>query len=119
MATITTHTLNSVDGTHAGGIAVSVYRLEADGGRTELFSSTTDDGGRLTQEIPLDGGDATAKYEMVLDTGPYFEALGLGESEQPICSEVVYRFKMPDPSARYHIPMMLSPNSYSIWWSSL
>ena len=119
MATITTHTLNSVDGTHAGGIPVSLYRLEAGGGRTELFSLATDDGGRLSQDVSLDGSDPTAKYEMVLETGPYFEDLGLGDSEQPICSEVVYRFRMPDPAARYHIPMMLAPNSTSIWWSSL
>ena len=119
MATITTHTLNSVDGSHAGGIPVSLYRLEAGGGRTELFSLTTDDGGRLSQDVSLDGSNPAVKYELVLETGRYFEALGVGASEQSICTEVVYRFKMPNPAARYHIPMMLAPNSTSIWWSSL
>lgn len=119
MATITTHTLNSVDGTHAGGIPVSLCRIEPDGRRTELFSLATDDGGRLSQDVSLEGSDPAAKYEMILETGPYFEALGLGNCEQLTSTEVVYRFKMPDPAARYHIPMMLAPNSTSIWWSSL
>ena len=60
MATLTTHTLNSVDGTHADGIPVSLFRLEADGSRTELFKSATDDGGRLSQEVALDGSPPDA-----------------------------------------------------------
>ena len=119
MATITTHTLNSINGTHAGGIPVSLFRLEADGTRTELFRSATDAGGRLSHEVSLAGSASDAKYELVLDTGPYFAAQGLGDLKQPVCSDVVFRFAMPDHDARYHIPMMLSPNSYSVWWSSL
>ena len=34
-----------------------------------------------------------------------------------IMAEVVVRFSMADITARYHIPVILSPNSYSIWWS--
>ena len=47
MATLSTHTLNSVDGTHAGGISVTLTRIDADGRRTELFRQATDEGGRL------------------------------------------------------------------------
>ncbi|NNE22015.1 MAG: hydroxyisourate hydrolase [Rhizobiales bacterium] len=119
MATLTTHTLNSVDGTHAGGIPVSLYRIEPDGTRTELFRSATDDDGRLGQEVALDASMPHAGYEMVLETGPYFEARGQRDPGQPVCSDVVFRFKMPDAQARYHIPFMLAPNSYSVWWSSL
>jgi 5-hydroxyisourate hydrolase len=35
-----------------------------------------------------------------------------------IMREIVLRFEMPDPSAQYHMPVILSPNSYSAWWSS-
>ena len=35
-----------------------------------------------------------------------------------ILKEVVIRFAMPDPTGSYHIPLMLAPNSYSVWWSS-
>lgn len=119
MATLTTHTLNSVDGTHAGGIPVSLFQIEADGTRTELFKSATDEGGRLSQQVPLGSSARDTRYEMVLETGHYFEARGQRDASQPICSDVVFRFMMPDPDAAYHIPMMLAPNSYSVWWSSL
>lgn len=119
MATLTTHTLNSVDGTHAGGIPVSLFRIEVDGARTELLKSATDQDGRLSQEVSLAASAPDANYEMVLETGPYFEAQGQRSTNQSICSDIVFRFKMPDPDAAYHIPMMLAPNSYSVWWSSL
>jgi len=119
MAKLTTHTLNSVDGTHAGGIPVALFRIEADGTRTELFKLATDEGGRLSQEVSLGSSAPDTGYELVLETGLFFEARGQRDSSQPICSDIVFRFTMPDPDAGYHIPMMLAPNSYSVWWSSL
>jgi 5-hydroxyisourate hydrolase len=35
-----------------------------------------------------------------------------------ILDEIVIRFAMPDADAKYHIPIIMSPNSYSCWWSS-
>ena len=34
-----------------------------------------------------------------------------------VVEEVVIRFKMPNKNKKYHFPIILSPNSYSIWWS--
>ena len=118
MATLSTHTLNSVDGTHAGPIALSVHRIEKDGRRSEFLSGQTDEGGRFATEFELSGDDLHAEFELVLDTADYFKARGIEESGSQICRQVVVRFSMPDPDRRYHIPMMLAPNSYSVWWSS-
>ena len=51
MATLTTHTLNSVDGTHAGQVGVSLFRVTPDGTRLTVFEAATDAGGRLSQRI--------------------------------------------------------------------
>ncbi len=117
MATLSSHTLNSVDGTHAGGIPLSLSRIEADGRRTELLRGATDEGGRFSDEVDLAGADREAEYELVLETGGYFQARGQAGPETQICGSVVVRFVMPDPDARYHIPMMLAPNSHSVWTS--
>lgn len=37
MATLTTHTLNSVDGTHAGQVGVSLFRVTPDGARVTVL----------------------------------------------------------------------------------
>ena len=117
-ATVSSHLLNGTDGTHAGGIAITLSRLSADGGRELLFASQTDTGGRLVREIDLSGADPESTYEMVFATGPYWQQRDLPRDGPQIMREIVVRFQMPDAEARYHIPVILSPNSYSCWWSS-
>ena len=118
MATLSTHTLNSVDGTHAAHVGNALLRIGPAGERTPLFSKTTDAGGRLTEHIEITTDDASAQYELVFQTGDYFARLGLPFTGMRIMKEVVLRFHMPDPSAAYHMPLMIAPNSYSAWWSS-
>ena len=117
MALLSTHTLNSVDGTHAGGILVTLARIEADGRRTELFRQETDEGGRLQREIDPADVRPGAVYEMVLDVGAYFSAMTPPPHGPRFMREVVIRLEMPDPDGRYHIPFMLAPNAYSVWYS--
>ncbi|WP_282610897.1 hydroxyisourate hydrolase [Pelagibius sp. Alg239-R121] len=118
MAVVSSHTLNSVNGTHAGGIAVGLYRLAANGERTAVFQTAMDEGGRLSETVNLSAEDGQAQFELVFQTGAYFALQSLPQDGLQIMKEVVIRFTMPDPDARYHIPLMLSPNSYSVWWSS-
>jgi len=112
-ATVSSHTLNAVDGTHASGIAVTLSRVGGD----VLFQTVMDDGGRLSEMVDLSGAASDTQYEMVFQTGAYFAARHPSDHQQ-IVSDIVIRFAMPDPEGRYHIPLMLSPNSYSVWWSS-
>lgn len=118
MATISSHTLNAVDGTHAGGIAVALYRIGADDRRHPVFVAEMDSGGRLSREIPDSEIDTKAQYELVLQTGAYFAARNLPHPGPQIVRETVVRFAMPDPAGRYHVPMILAPNGHSMWWSS-
>ena len=117
MAIVSSHTLNSVDGTHAGGITVTLSRIEG-GLRTPIFEVVTDAGGRFSQEIAADALPKGSTYEMVFQTGDYFDKMKLPKSGLTILRDVVIRFEMPDAEARYHMPLMLAPNSYSVWWSS-
>jgi 5-hydroxyisourate hydrolase len=118
MAVISTHTLDAVQGTHAGGIKVTLARLEDSGRRTVIFCKQTDPGGRLLEEIASEAVDVSAQYELVFETGPYFAAQLPDRDARQIVSEIVLRFTMPDATAKYHLPVILSPNGYSVWWSS-
>jgi 5-hydroxyisourate hydrolase len=118
MATLSTHTLNSVDGTHAGHVGISLSQIGPDGLRTPIFSKATDAVGRLSERIEIATADASAEYELVFQTGAYFARQGLPILGMRIMNTVVLRFNMPDPEATYHMPLMIAPNSYSAWWSS-
>jgi len=118
MAIISSHTLNSVDGTHAGGIDVTLFRFDPSGARSAIFKTKTDDGGRLSETIAVSEVEKASRYELVFQTGAYFSAQRIPVAGMQIMPEIVIRFAIPDPDARYHIPLMLAPNSYSVWWSS-
>ena len=110
MATLSSHLLNSIDGTHASGVKVVIHQIKSSGEKVIFFESETDDGGRILKDFNLSDDDCDCNYEMVCKTADYF-------SKKKIVSEIVVRFKMEDPKKKYHIPIIISPNGYSIWWS--
>ena len=114
MAILSSHILNGVDGTHAGGIPATLTRLD-DG--TKLFTGETDEGGRLSGDLDLADADPAAVYELVFETAPYWKKRNFPCTESQTIEEVVLRFKMPDNNAKYHRPVILSPNAYSVWIS--
>ena len=114
MAIISSHTLNGMNGTHASGFPVRLINITK---HSEIFSTSMNNNGRLEKTVDLSMTDATDKFELIFDTGVYWNSLGLSASDNQIISEVVLRFSMPNKNARYHMPVILSPNSYSIWSS--
>jgi len=114
MAIVSSHTLNGVDGTHAGGIAVRLVNLSTG---IEVFLTTMDRGGRLSEKVDISDADSGDRYEITFATALYWEKFEHLSQGAQIMDEVVLRFSMPDPDARYHMPLILSPNSYSTWWS--
>ena len=110
MATISSHLLNSVDGTHANGVKVTIYQINSSGEKKIFFETETDEGGRILKDFELSNNDCICEYEMVCKTADYF-------SEKKVVSEIIIKFKMEDPKKKYHLPIIISPNGYSIWWS--
>ena len=106
MAIVSSHTLNGMNGTHASGIRVRLMNITQN---LEVFISHIDPSGRLEKNVD--------RFELIFETGEYWNSLGLSSSDNQIISEVVLRFSMPNKNARYHMPVILSPNSYSTWAS--
>ena len=110
MATLTSHTLNGSDGTHAGGIPVTLTNLATD---TVTLTAQMGEGGRLLETINAGYIDPDAMYKLVFDTAGYWAARNLPAT----ITQIALRFTMPDPEGAYHMPVILNPNSYSIWTS--
>ena len=103
-----------MNGTHAGGFPVRLINITKN---SEIFCTSIDNNGRLEESVDLSHSDATDKFELIFDTGIYWNSFGLSAPDNQIISEVVLRFSMPNKNARYHMPVILSPNSYSTWSS--
>jgi 5-hydroxyisourate hydrolase len=110
MATLSSHLLNSVDGTHASGVKVIIHQINSSGDKVIFFETETDSGGRILKDFELSNDDCNCNYEMIYKTADYF-------SEKKIVSEITIKFRMDDPKKKYHLPIIISPNGYSIWWS--
>lgn len=116
MGRLTTHVLDTAHGRPGAGIQVTLFAL--DGGRRELAQAVTNADGRC--ERPLLEGDALqrGRYELVFAAGDYYRALGPELAEPLFVDEVVLRFGVSDPAQHYHVPLLVSPWSYSTYRGS-
>ncbi|MFD4253860.1 hydroxyisourate hydrolase [Amycolatopsis thermoflava] len=105
MSLVTTHVLDTAAGRPAADVAV---RLEASDGMV-IAQGRTDDDGRVRDLGPaeLDPG----VYRLVFDTGAY---LGPGA----FFPEVTVAFRITDGTQHHHVPVLLSPFSYSTYRGS-
>ena len=65
MAILSSHLLNSVDGTHASGVKVTINQINSLGAKKIFFETETDDSGRTLKDFELSNDDCRCDYEMV------------------------------------------------------
>ncbi|MBT8445704.1 MAG: hydroxyisourate hydrolase [Gammaproteobacteria bacterium] len=117
MSRLTTHVLDTMHGRPGAGLRVALYRLSGEA-RTLLLETTTSADGRTAAPL-LEGGDfSTGEYELVFDVGAYFRALGVEPAQPPFLGTVPIRFGIADAGAHYHVPLLVSPWSYSTYRGS-
>lgn len=104
--TLSTHVLDATTGKPAVGVVVT---LTAAG--TTVASGLTDADGRVAG---LGEDLAAGVYRLHFDTGAYFAAEGISG----FYPEVVIAFEITDLTGHYHVPLLLSPYSYSTYRGS-
>ena len=80
MATLSSHVLDAVNGTHAAGVRVDCHRIGDDGRAEPIFSVESGADGRIAATVEVDGADAGRVYELRFHTGEYFDREGCVES---------------------------------------
>jgi 5-hydroxyisourate hydrolase len=104
---LTTHVLDTARGRPAAGVEIELARLDGSG-RTVLATVVTNADGRTDE--PLLGALQVGAYELLFAVGAYF-----GEG---LFDEVPIRFRIDDADAHYHVPLLVSPWSYSTYRGS-
>jgi len=99
-------------------MAVDLYALDGESRRL-LKTVTTNDDGRCDAPL-LEGGDLTeGTYELVFKAGDFFRAAGEAAGDGVIfLDEVPIRFGVPDAGEHYHVPLLVTPFSYSTYRGS-
>jgi 5-hydroxyisourate hydrolase len=122
MRKLSTHVLDTAHGRPAAGMALRLWRIPpGDAGqsaRVFVTSASTNLDGRTAD--PLLTGDALLPgiYELEFAAGDYFRALGTPMSDPPFLDQVVLRFGVAAGDVGYHVPLLVSPWSWSSYRGS-
>ncbi|MBX3598058.1 MAG: hydroxyisourate hydrolase [Rhizobiaceae bacterium] len=113
---LTTHVLDTALGVPAAGLKIELYRLNGEA-RHKIREVVTNSDGRC--DAPLLDGAAfeTGTYELVFYAGDYLRASGQKLTEPAFLDQVPLRFGMAEEK-HYHVPLLVSPFSYSTYRGS-
>lgn len=118
MGKLTTHVLDTANGCPAAGMAARLYRLAPDGAAVELKRIVLNQDGRADAALLQGAEFQPGRYRLVFGVADYFRARGAALSEPPFLDEVPLDFGLAAPGQHYHVPLLVSPWSYSTYRGS-
>lgn len=118
MARLSTHVLDTAAGRPAADVVLVLSRLSDGRHRTLVGEFTTNADGRT--DAPLMTGETieTGLYEIAFHIGDYFRAQGVALPDPAFLDVVPIRFGIADPQEHYHVPLLVSPWSFSTYRGS-
>jgi 5-hydroxyisourate hydrolase len=117
MGKLTTHVLDTASGVPGQNIKIELFSI-MDGQRSLLKTTRTNADGRCDQPL-LEGADlSVGTYELVFQAGDYFASMDQALPEPRFLDEIVLRFGVSDADDHYHVPLLVSPYSYSTYRGS-
>ena len=115
MTKLTTHCLDTFSGKPAEGVKVEVYYISKK--KEKLNSTILNDNGRTDKPLLEGTNFKEGQYELVFFIGDYFKNI-TNLPNTPFLNEVVIRFGISKPDEHYHVPLLVSPWSYSTYRGS-
>lgn len=114
---LSTHVLDAAHGCPAEGIVVELHEL-TDGTRRHLKTVVTNADGRVDERL-LDGPEMRkGVFELLFHVGDYFARRGSVLADPPFLDLIPLRFGIADPDSHYHVPLLVSPWTYSTYRGS-
>lgn len=116
---LTTHVLDTRDGRPAANMRIELWAVDT-GSETRMLLKTMRTNGEGRTDAPLLAGPdlRTGVYELVFAVGEYFTGREVATSTPPFLGRVPIRFGIADANAHYHVPLLVSPWSYSTYRGS-
>jgi 5-hydroxyisourate hydrolase len=123
---LTTHVLDTAHGCPAAGMAVALFALDAldapHGERAEsrpcIARIVLNADGRAAAPLLDAASMRPGRYRLAFEVAAYFRSRGVALPEPPFLDVVTLDFGIADSSAHYHVPLLVSPWSYSTYRGS-
>jgi 5-hydroxyisourate hydrolase len=117
MGHLSTHVLDTAHGCPAAGMTVTLQRLDGAQVRT-MRTLTLNHDGRADGPLLDAAAMAAGRYRLLFEVAPYFRARGVALPEPPFIDTVQLDFGIADAAGHYHVPLLVSPWSYSTYRGS-
>ena len=115
MTKLTTHVLDVYSGKPGKNIKVDIYYVSKN--RIKLNSVVLNNDGRSEKSLVKESDFKEGEYEMNFHNGDYYKEI-INLPKIPFLNEVVIRFGISNTKEHYHVPLLVSPWSYSTYRGS-
>ena len=116
MTKLTTHVLDVYSGKPGKGIKVDLYYVE-NNKKEKLNSVILNNDGRTDKAFIEGANFKEGKYELVFFVGDYFKKI-TETPKIPFLDDVIIKFGISNATQHYHVPLIVSPWSYSTYRGS-
>jgi 2-oxo-4-hydroxy-4-carboxy-5-ureidoimidazoline decarboxylase len=114
---LSTHVLDTMHGGPAAGVEIELVELASDGPHPVTRAATNADG-RTDRPLLGDRPVPVAQYELRFHVGAYFRQRGVQLADLAFLDVVPVRFGVAEPEGHYHVPLLVTPWSYSTYRGS-
>jgi 5-hydroxyisourate hydrolase len=115
---LSTHVLDTMHGCPAAGMQVSLFKIEG-GQAVQVKQFRLNADGRNPDGPLYDNASLkTGTYRLMFDVLGYFKARGVNLPEPAFLDQVPLDFGIAHADQHYHVPLLVSPWSYSTYRGS-
>jgi 2-oxo-4-hydroxy-4-carboxy-5-ureidoimidazoline decarboxylase len=115
---LSTHVLDTQAGRPATGVTIELLELSANGEPRMIARATTNRDGRTDEPLIAGRPLPIGRYELRFHVADYFAGAGARQDEPPFLDVVPVRFAVAEPEGHYHVPLLVTPWSYSTYRGS-
>ena len=115
---LSTHVLDHTRGGAAAGVVVELFVLEPEGPELVTTAVTNGDGRAPGGLIPDGEPLRIGRYEVRFHVGAYFARMGDTVAEPAYLDVVPVRIGLADAEAHYHVPLLVTPWTYTTYRGS-
>lgn len=114
---LSTHVLDNVAGKPAAGMPIALYEVGGSA-RALLVQTQTNADGRTDAPLLSGAPLRIGAYELQFGVSDYFAARGIAQADPAFLDVVSIRLSIAEPEGNYHVPLLVTPWSYSTYRGS-
>jgi 2-oxo-4-hydroxy-4-carboxy-5-ureidoimidazoline decarboxylase len=115
---LSTHVLDTATGRPAAGVPVELFEISAGAPPKLIYRAETNTDGRTDQPLIYGRPLPIGTYELRFSVAAYFTRHAVSLADPPFLDVIPLRFTVAEPEGHYHVPLLVSPFSFSTYRGS-